>query len=102
MSENNITPTSSSSTAQVEAEIQSKTSQPLDGASCSASLIPKGEYSIMDYRSMPWFANEMKDLGCEDEAQKAWTKTLHEITPKHLLPLILKSLAPLPSSPVLE
>ena len=34
--ENNNTPTSSSSTAQVKAETQSKTSQPLDGASCSA------------------------------------------------------------------
>ena len=38
MSENNITPTSSSSTAQLEDQLQSKTSKPLDGASCSASL----------------------------------------------------------------
>ena len=36
MSENNITPTSSSSTAQVNTQLQNETFKPLDGASCSA------------------------------------------------------------------
>jgi hypothetical protein len=83
---------------------------PSDGASCSESSYqawgndkPIGvEYSITDYRSMTWLVDEMKDLGCEEEAQKAWTKTLSELTPVQLLPWILKSLDPLPFSLVSE